>query len=65
MTSIDCCLLQKETALHYAVKSKSDEICEILLKNGAKGDKKDKQGRTALHAVMEPLIDRAVSVNTP
>lgn len=42
------------------MKSKSVETCNILLKNGAKGDKKDLQGRTPLHTVMEPMIDNTV-----
>ncbi|KAF6016449.1 hypothetical protein EB796_025241 [Bugula neritina] len=50
-----------ESALHYAVKSRSLEICEVLLKKGVNVNKQDKCGRTALHTAIGQLISDPVS----
>ncbi|KAF4458682.1 1-alkyl-2-acetylglycerophosphocholine esterase, partial [Fusarium albosuccineum] len=46
----DC---QGQTALHYAATRVQDEICEILLRNGANIDTRDHDGRTPLMVAVQ------------
>lgn len=53
-------MLQKQSALHYAVLMRSLSIVSTLIEYGIKLDKKDIDGRTALHLVMGVMVDDSV-----
>ena len=74
MTGVQTCALPiyiKDTPLHYAVRYKSKEIVELLLKNNANINSKNANGTTPLHVaayynskdIAEILIDKGANIN--